>query len=308
MGIKQSLDEINRLNGKVISLDSYGAGLPSFEDNRNPFGYKFSWNPKGLMKSAMASGEYIRDGKIIRAENLFDHFRIVDLDGLGTFETYPNRECAVYKEPYGLDDDASFFRGLLRFTGWCNTIRKFIKLNLLDYQKVNDYTNMTYNEFMGRLVGSTKDGDQAVADFFNLEIKDDFINRLRWLGLFEDRQITIQSGTNVDVLVDLMLKKMSYEPHEKDMAILHDDIKVRFNDRMEKWSSTMVVTGISGGDSAMSRTVSLPAAISTRLILDGKISLKGSVLPIYPEIYNPVLQELEEFGIKYEHQKKRITE
>lgn len=306
MGIKKSLDEIKRKGGKVISLDSYGAGLPSFEDNRNPFGYKFSWNPKGLMKSAMASGEYIREGKIIEAKNLFDHFRIVDLEGLGTFETYPNRTCAVYKEPYGLDDNVSFYRGLLRFTGWCNTIRKFMKLNLLDYSTVNNYEKQTYNEFLSRLVNSSKEGAEAIANYLNLETNDDFINKLRWLGFFEDKQIAIDKGSNVDVLVDLMLKKMSYEPHEKDMAMIHDDIIVDFNGKREKWSSTMVVNGISGGDSAMARAVSLPVAISTRLILEGKITLRGSVLPIYPEIYNPVLEELEEYGIKYSHRKRII--
>jgi len=307
MGIKKSLDEIKRKGGRVISLDSYGAGLPSFEDNRNPFGYKFSWNPKGLMKSAMATGEYIKEGEIIQATNLFDHFRIIDLEGLGTFETYPNRKCAVYKEPYELDDNVSFYRGLLRFTGWCNTIRKFMKLNLLDYTTVNNYENMTYNEFIARLVRSSKDGAKAIADYFNLETNDDFINRLRWLGFFEDKNIAVNKGSNVDVLVDLMLKKMSYQPHEKDMAIIHDDIIVDFNGKREKWSSTMVVNGISGGDSAMAKTVSLPVAIATKLILEEKTTLRGSVLPIYPEIYNPVLEELEEFGIKFSHQ-KRITE
>ena len=303
MSIKKSLDEIKRKGGKVISLESYGAGLPSFEDNRNPFGYMFSWNPKGLMKSALASGEYIKDGKIIEAINLFDHFHIVDLEGLGSFETYPNRKCAVYKEAYGLDDEASFYRGLLRFTGWCNTIRKFMKLNLLDYLTINDYENVTYNEFMSHLVLSSKEGAEAIANFFNIEINDDFINKLRWLGFFKDKQIAIDKGSNVDVLVNLMLKKMSYQPNENDMAIIHDDIIVEFNGKREKWSSTMLVNGISGEDSAMARVVSLPAAISTRLILEGKITLRGSVLPIYPEIYNPVLEELEEFGIKFSHRK-----
>jgi len=103
-----------------------------------------------------------------------------------------------------------------------------------------------------------------------------------------------------------MLKKMSYQPHEKDMAIVHDDLIVDFSDRKEKWSSTVLVYGIPGGDSAMSRTVSLPAAIATRLILEGKITMRGSVLPIFPEIYNPILEELEVFGIKYHHKKVRI--
>jgi hypothetical protein len=99
---------------------------------------------------------------------------------------------------------------------------------------------------------------------------------------------------------------MSYQPYEKDMAIIHDDIVVDFNGKIEKWSSTMLVNGIPGGDSAMARAVSLPVAIATRLILEGKITLRGSLLPIYPEIYNPVLEELEEYGIKYRHRKKII--
>ncbi|MCP4176728.1 MAG: saccharopine dehydrogenase [bacterium] len=304
MSIKKSLDEIKRKGGKVVSLDSYGAGLPSFEDNRNPFGYKFSWNPRGLMKSAMASGEYIKEGKIIEAINLFDHFRIVDLEGLGTFETYPNRECAVYKEPYGLDDNVSFYRGLLRFTGWCNTIRKFMKLNMLDHSTVNNYKNLTYNEFVSSLVNSSNDGAKAISNYFNVETNDDFINRLRWLGFFEDKQIAIDKGSNVDLLVDLMLKKMSYQSHEKDMAIIHDDIIADFSGKREKWSSTLVVNGIPEGDSAMARAVSLPVAIAAKFILEGKIKKRGSVLPIYPEIYNPVLMELEELGIKFNHQRR----
>ena len=99
---------------------------------------------------------------------------------------------------------------------------------------------------------------------------------------------------------------MSYQPHEKDMAMIHDDIIVDFNGKREKWSSTMVVTGIPGGYSAMARSVSLPVAIATRLILEGRITIRGSVLPIYPEIYNPILEELDEFGIKFSHQKRVI--
>ena len=304
MSIKKSLDEIKRKGGKVISLDSYGAGLPSFENNRNPFGYMFSWNPKGLMRSAMASGEYIKDGKIIEEINLFDHFHLVDLEGLGSFETYPNRKCAVYKEPYGLDDEASFYRGLLRFTGWCNTIRKFMRLNLLDYLAINNYENVTYNEFMSHLVISSKEGAEAIANFFKIELNDDFINKLRWLGFFEDKQISINKGSNVDVLVNLMLKKMSYLPNENDMAMIHDDIIVDFDGKREKWSSSMLVNGIAGEDSAMAKAVSLPVAISARLILEGKITMRGSLLPIYPEIYNPVLAELEDYGIKFNHQKR----
>jgi len=51
----------------------------------------------------------------------------------------------------------------------------------------------------------------------------------------------------------------------------------------------------------MSRTVSLPVAIATKLVLEGKLShLKGLVIPTLPELYNPILEELKTFNIYFE--------
>jgi hypothetical protein len=43
----------------------------------------------------------------------------------------------------------------------------------------------------------------------------------------------------------------------------------------------------------MARAVSMPAAIASKLILEEKISERGVIMPIYPDIYNPVLKEME---------------
>jgi hypothetical protein len=64
--------------------------------------------------------------------------------------------------------------------------------------------------------------------------------------------------------------------------------------------STLIDYGIPGGDSAMARTVSLPVAIATRLILQGELVERGVVAPIQPAVYNPILDELERLGIRCE--------
>lgn len=305
MGAKRMIDEIKNEGGRIVSLTSYGAGLPSFEDNRNPFGYKFSWSPKGVLMAAKTPAAYLKEGKRIdvSGELLFEHHWFVDVEGLGTFETYPNRDSTIYREYFELDENVSLFRGILRFTGWCNTLRKLKKLNLLDDDKEQIFENKTYREFTVSLTGNDNDSG-GMAEFLNVEENDDIIKRLRWLGLLDDKQITINKGTNADLLVDLMLKKMSYQNHEKDMVIVHDEIVAKFKDRYEKRISTMKVEGIPGGDSAMSRAVSLPAAIAAKHILENEITIKGVQIPTSPEIYNPVLNELELFGYKFEH--KRI--
>ena len=312
MVAKKMIDDIKRKGGKIDSLISYGAGLPAFEFNRNPFGYKFSWSPRGVMLAALASAAYLKEGKRIDvpSEKLFEHHWLVDIEGLGTFETYPNRDSTRYASYFGLvEDNLTLYRGLLRFIGWCNTMQAFIKLNLLDGGQPKNFENMTYRDFTASLIGVESHGRIKIdlANYLNLGEKDDTIKRIEWLGFFDDTPITIKSGANVDILVDLMLQRMSYQKNERDMVIVHNEVTGVYTNRKEKRLSTLVIEGIPGGDSAMSRAVSLPAAIATRLILEDKIAAKGVHMPTLPEIYNPVLAELESFDFKFEHKSIQLS-
>ena len=305
MGAKQMIDEVNKEGGKVRSLTSYGAGLPSFEYNRNPFGYKFSWSPRGVMLAAQTAAGYLKEGKVIEvpADQLFSHHWLVDIEGLGTFETYPNRHSLRYLPYFGLDQDTSLYRGLLRFTGWCNTMKSLVALNLRNGTEEKDVSNQIYRQFTTSLVGKSDGTLEDVAAFLQEDPKSDILNRLKWLGLFDETPVSITRGTNVDVLVDLMLKKMSYAPGERDMILVHDEIIAQFGERREKRLSTLRVEGIPHGDSAMSRAVSLPAAIASRRILEGKLKLTGVHMPTLSEIYQPILDELEaDFDFKFQHQ------
>jgi saccharopine dehydrogenase-like NADP-dependent oxidoreductase len=120
--------------------------------------------------------------------------------------------------------------------------------------------------------------------------------------LFDNEQISIDKGTNSNLLVDLMLKKMAYEPYEKDLIIVHNEITVEFPDRKEKRISSMMVEGIPYGDSAMSSAVSLPPAIAAKLILEGQIKSKGVCLPSTKEMYEPILEEMETLGFTFERE------
>ncbi|HEX04878.1 MAG TPA: hypothetical protein ENH10_06945, partial [Bacteroidetes bacterium] len=263
MGLMQMVDEIKAENGKITDITSYGAGLPSFEDNRNPFGYKFSWDPLGLMRSAVSPAKYLVKGTAIDAVSKFEHRRIVDVDGIGTFETYPSNDATRYLKIFDLDSDMSIYKGLLRFLGWSNTMIGFLKIELIENATVVELANTTYAQFMARVVGadSTDNIRADVASGMGIPTNDDIIERMAWLGLFSDEQVTLERGTNSEVLVDAMLKKMAYGPGEKDMIIVHNEITVEFADRTERRISSMLVEGTPGGDTAMAGAVALPTAI-----------------------------------------------
>ncbi len=312
MGTQMVLDEIRQEGGRVIRLNSYGSGLPAFEFNRNPMGYKFSWDPRTVFAAAQTPGAYLEKGKKIEVpgDKLFEHFWLVDIEGLGTFESYPNKDVEKYVEPFGLDrENVSFYRGLLRFSGYCNNMRHMLALGLFDSERERSFEGMSYRQLMASLVGAapTDDVESAVAQYLGLDSLADIIHRLNWLGLFEDRSIAISKGTCLDVLLGQMLARMSYEPHERDMILLHVDALAEFpGGRRERRLATMRVEGIPNGESAMSRAVALPAAIAARLVLEGEIQASGARMPPnLPELHKPVLEELATFG--YEFKRRTVT-
>ena len=310
MGAMKMINQVNKEGGKIKSFKSYGSGIPSFEHNNNPYGYKFSWSPRGLLTAAQTPAVYIKNGQKIEvsSEDLFDSSWLVDVEGLGTFETYPNRDSTNYTKDYGLKDVSDFYRGLLRHPGYCNSIQSFKDLNLLNDKESYNLQDVTYKQFTAKLIGVNENTNikQAVSDKLNIKVSSDIIKQLQWLGLFDDEKIPISKGSNADVLLGLMQEKMGYEDHEKDMIIVHNEAIVEFDNRMEKRIATMKVEGRPFGHSAMSRAVGLPAAIASRLILEGAIRAKGVLKPITEEIYKPILAELAENGYKFEHKTQVI--
>ena len=152
-----------------------------------------------------------------------------------------------------------------------------------------------------QLLSSDEDDTRlAVANKLGLDISDPIINRFDWLGLFSDETIPDGVSTYLDALCHLFEQKLQYAPGERDMIVMHHAFIAEYSDRQESITSTMIDYGIPNGDSSMSRTVALPVAIASRLILEGKINLTGVHRPIMADIYNLILKELETLDIKLE--------
>ena len=92
---------------------------------------------------------------------------------------------------------------------------------------------------------------------------------------------------------------MKLEKDDKDMIVMHHEFIVQLPSRKEYITSTLIDYGVPNGDTAIARTVSLPAAIAVKLIINGQIKITGVHIPVIPDIYNPILDELEEIGIKF---------
>ena len=126
------------------------------------------------------------------------------------------------------------------------------------------------------------------------------IEWLEFLGFMDETPMPFKRLPPIEIMAYRMTERMDYAQGERDMIILRHHFEIEYPDHVEDILSQMIGYGIPNGDSVMSRTVSLPAAIAIRLILEGKMTLTGVHIPVLPEIYEPVLAELAEMGIRFE--------
>lgn len=310
MSAMRVIHDVEKKGGKVISFKSTTGALPSYEANNNPFGYKFSWSPRGVLLASRNSAKWLENGKEVSVpgEKLFENYYMQDVPGVGTFENYPNRNSVPYKEIYGLKDAKTVYRGTFRMPGWCETMRKIVAIGWLNDKPIESFKGKTYGDLTRHLVGAKANEDLigATARFLDIEMYSAVIKRLEWLGLFGNEKLPDDKDNPLDYLNVLTLSKMSFDKNERDMIVMHHEFIAQYPSKKEYVTSTLVDYGIPEGDSAVSRTVALPAAIAVKMILHGEIDLTGVHIPVIPEIYNPILDELEEMGIKFDEKSEKL--
>jgi len=312
MSAMKVIHQVEQGGGRIASFMSWTGGLPAPDANDNPFGYKFSWSPKGVLMAGTNPARFQRQGKVVEipGEELFDNYWPVKVEGLGELEGYPNRDSLPYAETYSINPTDWMFRGTLRYPGWCATLKKLAEMGCFqDTSLPGPGTPHTYREFTAALLDVAPDTDlpQLLAQRWGMCDDSKPITDMEWLGLFSDDPLPAGKGTPIDIMTDRMLSKMVYRPGERDMIVMQHEFVAEYPDRKESITATMIDYGIPNGDTSMARTVGLPAAIATRMILHGEFDgLTGVHVPVIPEIYEPVLAELAGLGISLTEETKAL--
>ncbi len=310
MSAMRVIHDVEKRKGKVTSFKSSTGALPSHEANTNPFGYKFSWSPRGVLLASRNSARWLADGKEVNvpSKRLFENYYIQDVPETGAFENYPNRDSVPYKKIYGLKHSRTVYRGTFRMSGWCETMRSIVALGWLADKPKKGFSGETFGDMTRFLIKSktSKNLDKAVAKFLGIKPYTAVIKRMGWLGLFSDKPLPADKDNPLDYMNVLTLEKMSMPVDERDMIVMHHEFTAEFaKGKKEFITSTLVDYGIPNEDSAVARTVSLPAAIAVKMILDKTITDTGCHVPVKPSIYNPILDELEKYNVIF---KERIQE
>lgn len=301
MSAMRIIDKVHQEGGEIEEFYSICGALPAPEACDNPLNYKFSWSPKGVVLASCNDAKYLRKGKEVKIEGkeLFKDIFQIPFPGVGDLLVYPNRDSLSYIDIYNIPETHTMYRGTFRYPGWCKSLNAIKALDLLNCHK-DDFAGMSYADLLARQMGTIKgDIKGQTADFLKVKMDDPAMKSLEFLGFFSEEMVDRSITNLLDLTAGLMISKMSLREKEKDMIALQHIFLASYPDgKKEVIKSRMLDFGSPSTHTSIARTVALPAAIAVRKILEGDINLTGVYRPVVPEIYNPVLDELETLDIK----------
>ena len=178
----------------------------------------------------------------------------------------------------------------------------FVQLGCTDDSYiVEGAEDMTYREFINSFLAYNSHDSVELKFRYHLGIEqDDYIwEKLTWLGIFDNKKIGLKNATPAQILQKILEDKWSLDANDKDMIVMWHKLNFLLNGEQKEIRSHMVYIGKDQTYTAMSDTVGLPVAICAKMILQNKIKLNGVHLPIHKEIYDPILKELESFGVLF---------
>jgi len=313
------IDHVQESGGRVNSFVSWCGGLPAPEASAVPLGYKFSWSPRGVLTAGGNDATFLMNGRkhyIPGVDLLKEHFSTVPVPTKGfAFEGVANRDSLSYIETYKLgsiQDMDTMFRGTLRYQGYSDLMHAFKKLGLLEANKTVAKCD-NWATFFDSVVGiKHKDAASrrdAILDRLQLDASNPLVPKifeaLEWLSLTNGADSmtpafpAVQKIAPLDAFSALLASKLCYQPGERDMIAMHHEFGIiDRNGKPQNMTSTLITYGDSQ-HTAMAKTVGLPCAMAAELVLDGRIPEQGVLVPTAKHVYEPLLHELEQEGVKF---------
>jgi saccharopine dehydrogenase-like NADP-dependent oxidoreductase len=289
MSAMQFIHRIQRAGGKILSFKSHTGGLVAPESDNNLWHYKISWNPANVV-SAGSSGAIFKENDEIKSvayQHIFSNARKIDISDIGTFAYYPNRDSLTYIPVYGLETAHTFLRTTLRHPDFCEGWKTIVKAGLTNHEIPIASSVKTVSDWSSPLRSYVND--------FNAPL----FNELR---LFDDTVIPEGYDRSSKILQWILENRWMMTTTDKDMVVMLHEFEYVLGNQNYYLNCSMVVKGENAQKTAMAKTVGLPLGITAKLVLENKINLQGLHIPIIPEIYEPVLRDLEKEGVKFKEQ------
>jgi saccharopine dehydrogenase (NADP+, L-glutamate forming) len=310
MSAMQIIDKIKAEGGEMQAFETFTGGLLAPHPDINPWEYKFTWNPRNVVLAGQGVSKFRHQGKLkyIPYHKLFKRTEVIHVPGYGYFEGYANRDSLKYHELYKLEDVKTLYRGTLRRVGYSRAWDVLVQLGATDDSyELENVAAMSHRDFINSflLFHPTDSVELKLAHYSNLPLDSVEMFKLKWLGLFSDEPVGLAQGTPAQVLEHILKKQWTLNETDRDMVVMWHKFIYRSNGEEKEIHSHLVAVGEDLERTAMAKTVGLPVGVATKLFLKGELKATGVHTPTVEEIYNPILKELQAYGIKFDETQVR---
>jgi saccharopine dehydrogenase (NAD+, L-glutamate forming) len=306
MSAIQVIDSIKDKGGKMLLFESFTGGLVAPQSDNNLWNYKFTWNPRNVVLAGQGgAAEFVQEGKYkyIPYNRLFRRTEFIEVEGYGKFEVYANRNSLKYQSVYGLEDILTLYRGTIRKVGFSKAWNMFVHLGMTDdTYTIPNSENLSYREFVNSFLPYSPTDSVELKLRHSLKIDQDDLmwNKIEVLDILNPtKTLDIKDATPAQGLQKILMDSWSLAPEDKDMIVMYHKFGYELEGEKHQIDSKMVAIGDDQHYTAMAKTVGLPVAIAALRILNKEITTPGVQLPLNKEVYEPILKELQEFGIHF---------
>ena len=310
MSAMQIIDRIRENDANMLLFESFCGGLVAPESDSNLWNYKFTWNPRNVVLAGQGGAAmFLQEGtyKYIPYHKLFRRTEFLNINGAGRFEAYANRDSLKYRGIYGLETIPTMYRGTIRKVGFSRAWNTFIQLGMTDDSyTIEGSENMSYRDFINLFLAySPSDSvELKLRSYLKIDQDDVMWEKLVELDIFNpNKKIGLINATPAKMLQKILEEAWTLKEDDKDMIVMQHLFGYEINGEKLQIESSLVVIGENQTYTAMAKTVGLPVGIAALKILKGEIKTPGVQIPTNKEVYEPILKELENYGIIFSEKK-----
>lgn len=292
---------------KIVRIND--AGNFGWYPNRDSLSYAAQYgleNIPTILRTTLRHPDFVYGWKNVIDLKLTDETRQYETDGKTLYE--------VFKEHMDKNGFGEWLQQKLeeRFARTKEMLENLMKLMEFEEEAKEEGTELPESFMAADDKGNIEeieldDVKDKAAGFLahNMHEANLTLKQLFYLGL-DDQETKVNKGlcSPADILQFAMEKKLALQPDDKDMIVMLHEIEYEMKGWKSEIKSSLVVKGENSLHTAMAKTVGLPLGIAARMILKGQINTTGLHIPTIKEIYEPVLNELEEYGIKFMEERK----
>ncbi len=300
------ITELQQRGAILTDIKSMTGALVSPEDLQDcPLKYKFTWNPDNVIRAGEHGGAFVKDGYTISVDyqHLYQDVFSVEVEGLENLVCYYNRNAEPYLEKYHIPDVPNFLRGTLRYRDFVEAWDVLVQTGITASREMVDSDTHSVVDIWSQYLGTSLPIAEYLRQTYPERVSESVYDTLVWLDLSSSEVLHQGTIPLYQVLKHHLIPRLRLLPDDRDMLVMKHEVRYQLDGETYQENATMKCFGKNAHSTAISDTVGLPLAIFTRLFAIGELQLDpGLHIPTNYSLCNPILDELEDYHIRFSYE------